>query len=157
MNGRADERAWWGKGPALFSRLHEGGRDGTTAAVAEVNFEASESAEGCGDVHSRWCLEMVAVGGSMTPLTDLAAGSTARSDTAPAEPSAEMGGSAGIGSMPAAAGRAGSGKRCDVRHGAAAGRAGGGYGRGSRDWLPAAAAQAGGEKRCEVRRSAAIG
>ena len=26
INGRADELAWWGKGPAPFSRLHEGGR-----------------------------------------------------------------------------------------------------------------------------------
>ena len=26
MNGRAEELAWWGKGPAPFSRLHEGGR-----------------------------------------------------------------------------------------------------------------------------------
>ena len=106
MNDRADELAWWGKGPAPFSRLHEGG-DGTTAAVATVDFAARVAARKAAATESRRCLELAVAGGSPTPPAKLAAviGERVKTSYLPLPP----------------AGWAGSGRRCEVWCGAAAG------------------------------------
>ena len=86
VNGRADELAYvMGQGPGAV--LSAAGRNGTTAAVAEGDFAWKAVA-----TESQRCLEVVVAGGSMTPLADLAAGGAARSDAAPTEPPADMGG-----------------------------------------------------------------
>ena len=66
------------------------GRDGTTATVAVVDFEARAAARKAAVTESRRCLELASAGGSPTPLADPVAGCAAMCDAAPAELAAVM-------------------------------------------------------------------